>query len=282
MGESRLVHWLGDDGQKLKGTLLLPAHYKEGSRYPLIVWVYGGDSGSTHLDTFGVIGPNPLNMQLLATRGFAVLFPDAPQTLGTPMFDLAKTVLPGINEIVNLGIADPDRVGVIGHSYGGYSALSMIAQSKRFAAAIVISGLGDLIANYGGMDGTGSAYGIAIAEHGQGLMEGTPWQFRDRYIENSPFYFLDRVSTPLLIVHGDADVFVPPFLADQVFVGLRRLGREVAYAKYHGEGHDPGFWSYPNQVDYCNRLIDWFERHLKSEPVNGDKASALDGVGGRP
>jgi dipeptidyl aminopeptidase/acylaminoacyl peptidase len=282
MGQTRLVQWLGDDGQKLKGTLLLPAPYNEGKRYPLVVWVYGGASGSNHLDNFGVIGPDPFNMQLLATRGYAVLFPDAPQSLGTPMLDLAKTVLPGINEIVNMGIADPDRVGVMGQSYGGYSTLSMIAQSKRFSAAIAIAGMGDLIASYGEMDAAGSAFGTSVAEHGQDLMEGSPWQFRDRYIENSPLFFLDRVSTPLLIVHGDADMFVQPFLADEVFVGLRRLGRQVTYAKYHGEGHDPMFWSYANQVDLCHRLIDWFERHLKSDISREDKLSALDSVGGRP
>jgi dipeptidyl aminopeptidase/acylaminoacyl peptidase len=282
MGQTRLVEWLGDDGQKLKGTLLLPVNYNEGKRYPLVVWVYGGASGSIHLDNFGVIGPDPFNMQLLATRGYTVLFPDAPQSLGTPMLDLAKTVLPGINEIVNLGIADPDRVGVMGQSYGGYSTLSMITQSKRFSAAIAIAGMGDLIASYGEMDAAGSAFGTSVAEHGQDLMEGSPWQFRDRYIENSPLFFLDRVSTPLLIVHGDADRFVQPFLADEVFVGLRRLGREVTYAKYHGEGHDPMFWSYANQVDLCHRVIDWFELHLKNGAGKEDKVSALDSVGGRP
>ena len=213
---------------------------------------------------------------------FRSLFPDAPQSLGTPMLDLAKTVLPGINEIVNMGIADPDRVGVMGQSYGGYSTLSMIAQSKRFSAAIAIAGMGDLIGSYGEMDAAGSAFGTSVAEHGQDLMEGSPWQFRDRYIENSPLFFLDRVSTPLLIVHGDADMFVQPFLADEVFVGLRRLGRQVTYAKYHGEGHDPMFWSYANQVDLCHRLIDWFERHLKSDISMEDKVSALDSVGRRP
>ena len=264
MGKTRLVQWLSDDGQKLRGTLLLPANYKEGTRYPLVVWVYGGAAGSTHLDTFGVEEPGPFNMQLLATRGYAVLMPDAPQKLGTPMLDLAKTVLPGVNEVVTMGVADPDRIGVMGHSYGGYSTLSLIAQTKRFAAAVEIAGMGDLIGSYGEMDAAGSAFGTAIAEHGQELMGGSPWQVRDRYIENSPFFFLDGVSTPLLIVHGDADTFVPPFLADEVFVGLRRLGGEAVLAKYRGEGHDPSVWSYPNQVDLAQRILEWFGTHLKS------------------
>lgn len=269
MGKTRLVEWLGDDGQKLKGTLLLPAGYRDGTHYPLVVWVYGGDSGAAHLDTFGVDSPGPFNMQLLATRGYVVLMPSAPEMLGTPMFDLAKTVLPGVSEIVKMGIADPDRVGVMGHSHGGYSTLSLIVQTKRFAAAIEIDGTGDLLGFYGEMDAAGSAYGTAVAEHGQELMGGSPWEFRDRYVENSPFFFLDRVSTPLLIVHGYADTFVQPFLGDEIFVGLRRLGGKVVYAKYEGEGHDPNLWSYPNQVDLTQRILDWFGSYLKNDSGAG-------------
>ncbi len=262
MGKTRLVEWLDDDGQRLKGTLLLPPGYKEGSRYPLIVWVYGGDSGADHLDKFGVESSGPFNMQLLATRGYVVLMPSAPETAGSLMFDTAKTVLPGVSKIVEMGIADPDRIAVMGHSHGGYSVLSLIVQTQRFAAAVEIDGHGDLIEAYGEMDAAGSAYGTAIEEHGGDQMGGTPWQFRDRYIENSPFFFLDRVSTPLLVVQGEADRFVQPFLADQIFVALRRLGREVEYAKYREEGHDPSIWNYADQVDLSHRIIEWLAQHL--------------------
>jgi dipeptidyl aminopeptidase/acylaminoacyl peptidase len=86
-------------------------------------------------------------------------------------------------------------------------------------------------------------------------MGGTPWQFRDRYLENSPTFHLDRVETPLLIVQGGIDNTVPPFLADEVFVGLRRLGKKVVYAKYAGEDHWEGIWDHANAVDYLNRVI---------------------------
>jgi dipeptidyl aminopeptidase/acylaminoacyl peptidase len=92
---------------------------------------------------------------------------------------------------------------------------------------------------------------------------GTPWESRSRYIENSPVFYLDRVETPLLIVHGSLDDAVAPFLAEEVFVGLRRLGKEVVYARYEGEGHS--IESYANQVDYVNRMIAWFDRHLKKD-----------------
>ena len=265
LGAARLIDWLSDDGVRLRGALLLPSSYREGERYPLIVWVYGGALESDSLDRFGLEGAGPFNMQLLATRGYAVLAPDAPQRLGTPMADLAKTVLPGVNKVIEMGIADPERLGVMGHSYGGYSTLSLIVQTGRFKAALEADGTADLLASYGAMLDNGAAFGTSIAEHGQGLMGGTPWEFRGRYIENSPFFYLDRVETPLLIVHGGLDLDVASFLGDQIFVALRRLGKEVEYAKYKGEEHSPAYWSYANQVDFCQRMIAWFDVHLKPQ-----------------
>jgi dipeptidyl aminopeptidase/acylaminoacyl peptidase len=96
-------------------------------------------------------------------------------------------------------------------------------------------------------------------------MGGTLWQYRDRYIENSPIFYLDRVEAPVLIIHGDADLGVAPFLTDEIFSDLRRLGKRVEYARYAGEGHWAASWSRPNQIDYLSRVIDWFDRYLKHD-----------------
>lgn len=268
LGATRLIEWRSLDGEVLHGALLLPSDYQEGKRYPLIVWVYGGDRGSNSVNHFGLAYGAAFNLQLFATRGYAVLFPDAPQHVGTPMIDLAKTVLPGVDKVIQMGIADSDRLGVMGHSYGGYSALSLIVLTKRFKAAVIADGAGNLVGQYGQMNQDGSAFGTSITEKGQGLMGGTPWEFRDRYIENSPIFFLDRVDTPLLIVYGGEDAAVAPFLGDEVFVGLRRLGKEVEYAKYAGEGHSPIYWSYTNQLDVCARVISWLNEHLHVAMMN--------------
>lgn len=263
MGKGKLIDWLSDDGERLHGALLLPSDYQEGKRYPLVVWVYGGNRISDHFDHFGLAYPGPFNMQLFATRGYAVLLPDAPSHVGTPMLDLAKSVLPGVNKAIELGIADPDRLGIMGHSNGGYSTVALIAQTKRFKAAMEVAGMADLLGLYGEMDIDGSAFGIPI-EHGQDALGGSPWEFRERYVENSPVFYLDRVETPLLVVQGSEDTGVAPFLGDQIFTALRRLGKEVTYAKYEGEEHDPSDWSYANQLDFCKRMIEWFDSHLKT------------------
>jgi dipeptidyl aminopeptidase/acylaminoacyl peptidase len=268
MGSARLIDWLSDDGQPLRGTLLLPSDYQEGVRYPLIVWVYGGLLLSNDFDHFGLAAPGPFNMQLLATRGYAILLPDMPLGAGTQMLDMAKTVLPGVSKVIELGVADPCRLGIMGHSFGGYSTLSLIVQTNRFRAAIEASGLGDLVGGYGAMRQDGTAFGISIEEQGPGSMGGTPWEVRDRYIANSPVYYFDRIKTPLLMLQGTEDPAVAVFLGDEVFVDLRRLGKEVEYVRYVGEGHSPLTWKYANQMDFCNRVIAWFDVHLKAPAKN--------------
>jgi dipeptidyl aminopeptidase/acylaminoacyl peptidase len=178
------------------------------------------------------------------------------------MSDLASTVLPAVDKVIEMGIADPERLGVMGASYGGYSTLALIVQTTRFRAAVIFAGFGDLISAYGEMSDEGAARMIQLAEKGQLRMGGTPWQFRDRYIENSPIFYLDRVQTPALIVHGTDDHVARTFLGDEIFVGLRRLGKEAVYARYEGEGH--ALTSYANIADYLNRMILWFDQHLST------------------
>jgi dipeptidyl aminopeptidase/acylaminoacyl peptidase len=261
MGASQIMAWDGLDGRRLHGALLLPADYKPGQRYALIVNLCGGNSCSQAVNQFGVSVKQALeNGQLFATRGYAVLVPDAPQEAGTPMADLAKAILPGINRLVELGIADPDRLGVIGHSYGGYATLALLVQTARFKAAVTSAAPANWFTLYGELSPTGDAWGIGVTEDGQGLMRGTPWQRRDKYIENSPYFYLDRITTPVLIVQGANDEGVYAYNSDELFVGLRRLGREAVYLKYEGEGHF--LTKYENRVDYLTRIVAWFGARL--------------------
>ncbi|HTO75828.1 MAG TPA: prolyl oligopeptidase family serine peptidase [Thermoanaerobaculia bacterium] len=261
MGRARLVEWLSADGVPCKGALLLPAGYAEGTRYPLVVFVYNGSRLSNGIHSFGMRAGwgTDDNFQLLATRGYAVLLPDAPSDRRDQMRDLPRTVLPGVNRVVDLGIADPERLGVMGHSNGGYSTLALVTLTTRFKAAVMRAGLGNFVSFYGELGRDGTHYGLGVAESAFGM--GNPWDSRARYIENSPVFFLDRVQTPLLIVHGSNDDAVAVHLAEEVFVDLRRLGKEVVLARYEGEGHS--LESFANQLDYVNRMLAWFGDHLK-------------------
>lgn len=123
--------------------------------------------------------------------------------------------------------------------------------------------MSNLFSNYGEMLNDGSASSIGWAETGQGRMGGSPWEFQDRYITNSPFFFLDRVNTPLLIQHGAADHIVSVARAEETFIALRRLGKPVVFVRYEGEGHAPNSWKFANIEDYWQRIFQWFERYLK-------------------
>jgi dipeptidyl aminopeptidase/acylaminoacyl peptidase len=261
MGRPRVIEWLSDEGERLHGALLLPSNYEADKRYPLLVWVYPTRL-SDRFDLFGFGDfPGPFNMQLFATRGYAVLLPDSGRRTGQPMRDLSGAVLPGINRAIEIGVADPDRLGVLGQSSGGYATLALLAQTTRFRAALEAAGHGNLIGFYGLMHEDGSNF------HGLGdaWLGGPPWKYPNRYIQNSPLFFLDRISTPLLMVQGTADTQVAQFLGDEIFVGLRSLQKRVDYVKYEGEDHGARDWSYANQLDLANRAIHWFDGYLKEE-----------------
>ena len=262
LGSSRVIDYLGPEGTPLAGALLLPSDYREGTRVPLVVRPYPGPfKHSDNVNRFGLEGATEIsNMQMLATRGYAVLFPETPQRLGTPMKDLAAGVNAAVNRVIELGIADPERLAIVGQSYGGYSTVSVITQTQRFKAAAMSAGLADLVSYYGSL-GEHGGDGVSWSEAGQGLLGGTPWEYRNRYVENSPIFYLDRVTTPLLILHGNRDTAVPIQQAEEVFVGLRRLGKEVEYRKYIGEEHAPE--GRENLVDYWNAIIRWFDTHLR-------------------
>lgn len=270
MGAGRIIEWKTLDGEQAYGAVLLPAGYQPGKRYPMIVYQYPFGRWSQWANFFGF---NPFaspveNWQLLATRGYVVFVPDVHAKPETYMHDIAKQVLPGVDKMIELGIADPERLGVTGQSDGGYGTLGLIVQTKRFKAALARSGTGNLISQYTYMTDNGnSAYTAEMVIRTGGSL----WEKRDRFIENSPIFYFDRVQTPVLLIHGTADMQVPSVRSDEVFVALRFLGKEVEYAKYAGESHGVAEWSYPNQVDYLNRMIGWFDRWLKSEPTKAAK-----------
>ncbi len=261
MGKQQLLEWKGRDGEAHQGLLLLPSDFRKGTRYPLVVHVY--EQSQRHANTFGLAGTQFFNLQLFATRGYAVLFPDAPVfRKPDPMQRIADIVLPGIERVIELGIADANRVGVMGHSSGGYMALSLLVQYP-FKAGLVSAGIGDMFSFYGiPLNDDGSSFGMPWAEDQMG-MKASPWEVQERYLRNSPWFFLDKVVASVLLLVGTQDA---PNVAqmDQVFVGLKRLGKRAQYAKYEGEAHAEEWWSAANKLDAARRMLGWFDKHLKN------------------
>lgn len=262
-GSSRLVSWQTPGGELLKGTLTLTPDYKAGKQYPLVVYQYPGSRFSSLVHTFG--GQAAVHhTQLLATRGYAMLLPDLPlskQDRMNAMRSIPAKLMPAIDSLIVQRIADSTALGVTGGSYGGYGAISLIIHNTKFAAAIAnSSGSLDGFMEYGNLYDDGTSFQAWRMEEQYG---GTPWQQRERYIADSPFFFLDRVRTPLLLIHGTDDKATSPVQSSQAFIGLRQLGQIVEFALYKGEGHRSLDWSYPNKLDRLNREIRWFDTHLK-------------------
>lgn len=261
------VTWASRTGETFFGMVLLPAGYERGKRYPTLVYLYPGEANGKNLRArFGMQGTQSvgayLNLALYASRGYAVFVPDSSLRIGHPMQDIADEVLPGVDRIVEKGIADPEKLGVFGFSYGGYGAFALITQTSRFKAAISMSGVADLITGTYRMGKDGGDY-VDWGERGQGRMGGSLWQYRDRYIENSPLFYFDRVETPILIQYGADDEAALPFAPRIAFSALRSLKKTAMLVGYQGEGHTLA--KSENEIDFFSRAISWFDKYMKGD-----------------
>jgi dipeptidyl aminopeptidase/acylaminoacyl peptidase len=262
LGEARLLPYTSSHGEELSGTLLLPAGYEPGSTgkvgLPLVVFVDGGEMGSRYVSRFGIWGDTPtLNMHVLATRGYAVLMPDVPVRPGRITEDLVATVLPAIDAAIEQGYADPERLAVMGQSFGALNTLALITRTDRFGAAVITAAVQhpDLVADY--LSATSTGY----YETGQGGMEGSPWEVPERYRENSPVFDFPEIETPLLIGQGDQDGDLVPVHA--IFAALERLGKRVELRTYRGESHV--ITRDANVLDFWRRRLEFLARHLDLE-----------------
>ena len=270
-GSSRLVQFLDADGDRRQASLLLPPAYVQGKRLPMLVIVYGGAVGSQRIHSFGLRPCLSLaDAYLYASLGYAVLLPDIPLGPTDPRRSIPRSVVPAVNRVVELGFADPERIGVLGNSYGGYSVLALITQTKIFSAAVSSAGIVNLTSFYGALNEIGDTTWLGWCESGQARLGGSLWENHDAYIENSSLFYLDRATTPLLLFSGDDDTgaFAQ---ASETFSALRRLGQRVELRNYKGEGHWPGSWSKPNLRDVLERTVAWFDEHLdpRRSPPSG-------------
>ena len=258
IGETRSVSW-EFNGKTLYGTIWLPANYREGQRCPTIVDVYPGSQASGMRNVFrGDPFSDDLVWQAFSARGYAVFWPDFDLTVGEGPHEIAAQVLPGLDKIVAMGIADPERLAVHGRSWGGYSTYALITETQRFKAAIPSVGYSNAFTAYGELDDNSSPYVLGLLENDD--FGVSPWQNRDLYIKNSPYFNFEKVTTPVLIQYGEKDRTFA-WTSREAFVALRRLGKTATLLGYPDEGH--GVYKPENQVDFTNRALDWFDQYLK-------------------
>lgn len=265
LAKAESITWPNADGTEWKGTLVLPASRKPGETVPIVVDSYPVPAWGHMTDQWD--SPQVIFKQLLVAQGYGVfVVGGALASKLSSLQDLCNPILTGVNELQRLGIAD-DRLAIMGQSGGGFLVNSMVTVTDRFKAAISFVSVANWASHFGQlwpMEGGPLMHGVTNAEN---VCGGPPWEKPDRYVQLSPVFYLDRVETPLLLVSGLADSGVFVQQADEMFVGLRRLGKEVGLLRYHGEGH--GGFSEPNRSDMIERVLAFLDKHLAVQTAGG-------------
>ena len=249
--KAELVKYRDTDGKELYGVLRYPVNYVPGQKYPTVFEIY---------ETFFDNGFNA-RAAFLTSHGYAVFHPSVNLVVGRPGEAWVKGVTSAANKLIDMGIADPDRLGVHGTSYGGYATVLLIAQTDRFKAAINISGKVNMVSFYTDSPRLG-VRNTHAPERSQDRIGGTLWEYPERYLEHSAVLQADRIRTPLLNITGDQDPNVPASQSREIYYALRRLGREVEWVRYVNGAHRPPS-NVSEAIDFENRILQWYDKHLK-------------------
>lgn len=262
-GKAELVSFRNADGVALQAGLIKPANFDPKKKYPMIVYIYETLSQNVH----NFVNPGPgtsINFAYYASNGYLILTPDIVYTLGQPGEDALKAVLPAIQAVADLGFVDEGNIGIQGHSWGGYQIAWMVTRTHRFKAAEAGAPVGNMTSAYSGIRwGSGMPRQFQY-EQTQSRVGPSLYDAPHKYIANSPIFEIKRVTTPLLILHNDNDDAVPWYQGIELFLGLRRNGKEAYLLNYNGEFH--GLRKRPNQKDYTVRMQQFFDHFLKGGP----------------
>ena len=261
---AELVEFKSEKGQRLQGVLRYPAGYERGKTYPMIVYVYEKRSDSLH----NYIAPSEreyYNGSSFTSAGYFFFEPDIVFRPREPGLSVVECVRPAVAAVAQMGVIDAKRVGMIGHSWGGFDTAFMATHSDTFAAAVAGAPITDLVSNYGSHH---FSSGIAETDHietGQQRMEVPVYEDLAAYTRNSAVFGVNTMTTPLLIEVGDSDGTVFWHQGVELYNAARRAKKDVVLLVYGGEDH--GLRQKANQVDYHHRILDWFGHYLKGDPA---------------
>ena len=256
--------WTSLDGEELNGMLVKPANFDPNKKYPMLVNFYERSSHTLHRHRAPYPHRSTINYAYYSNRGYIIFNPDVPYRVGYPGESAYNAVIPGVTSLIEKGFVDADNIGMQGHSWGGYQAAYIVTKSNIFKCAESGAPVVNMISAYGGIRwGSGMSRAFQY-EHTQSRIGGTPWEYPVRYIENSPIFFIDKIETPLLILHNDKDGAVPWYQGIEFFNGLRRLGKPAWMLNYNDEPHWPV--KLQNRKDFNLRMQQFFDFYLQGKP----------------
>lgn len=260
---SELVRYKTGNGTYSEGVLYKPANFDSTKKYPLVLHFYERMSNRLNEFIIPVLSDGPLNIPLFVNRGYLVFTPDIYYTIGEPGNSVVNSVVSAAAYLKRFNWIDSTRIGVQGHSWGGYEVNYLITQTKLFAAAAEAAGPSDFISDYGLISHHGRSR-TWVYELNQSRMGSSLWDKADLYIKNSPIFKVNDVFTPVLIMHNEKDDQVPWTQGLEWFMGLRRANKKVWMLNYKNEGHS--LTQDKNAFDYTVRLLEFFDYYLKGLP----------------
>lgn len=272
----RLVDYVSDKGDSLQGALFLPAGYEAGKKYPTVVYYYEKLSQTLHSFVNPGFSGTGWNPAVYTSNGYAVFIPDIVYRYNDPGMSAVWCVLPAVKAALKTGVIDEARMGIHGHSWGGYQTSFLITQTKMFKAAAAGAPLTDMISMYNLIYKNSGGGNMAIFEASQGRL-GAPWDNWEAYYRNSPLHHVRQVQTPLLMLHNDADGAVDFTQGIEYYMALRRLKKPVVLVEYPGENH--GLARLPNRRDYAVRMMEFFDHFLKGKPAPAWWQKGIDRLG---
>ena len=263
-GTAHLVQWRSMDGVPLQGILYKPDDFDPSKQYPMVVYFYEQLSNNLHAHQTAV-PRNTIQPTLYTSNGYLAFFPDIHYTEGYPGASALKSILPGVQMLLDSGFVKPDGIGISGQSWGGYQAAYIITRTNLFSAAFAGAPVANMTSAYGGIRWESGLARAFQYEKAQSRIGGSLWDMPLRYLENSPLFHADRIETPLMMMHNDADGAVPWYQGIEMFVAMRRLGKEVYLINYNDDAHNPT--KRANQLDVAVRQMQFFDHHLRGMPA---------------
>jgi dipeptidyl aminopeptidase/acylaminoacyl peptidase len=263
-GTAQLVEWRNMDGVPLQGILYKPDDFDPSKQYPMVVYFYEQLSDNLYAHHTAV-PRNTIQPTLYVSNGYLVFFPDIHYTEGYPGASALKSIVPGVQMLIDSGFVKPDGIGISGQSWGGYQTAYIITRTNLFSAAFAGAPVANMTSAYGGIRWESGRARAFQYEHTQSRIGGSLWEMPMRYLENSPLFHADRIQTPLFMMHNDADGAVPWYQGIEMFVAMRRLGKEAYLINYNDDAHNPT--KRANQLDIAMRQMQFFDHHLKGLPA---------------
>ncbi len=260
---TQLVNYVSDKGDTLQGALFLPAGYENGKKYPTIVYYYEKLSQTLHSYSNPGFSGTGWNPAMYTSNGYAVFIPDIVYKMDDPGMSAVWCVLPAVKAAIQTGVIDETKIGIHGHSWGGYQTAFLITQTNMFKAAAAGAPLTNMVSMYDLIYWNSGGGNMSIFEASQGRFRGAPWENWESYLRNSPVYHVKKVNTPLLMLHNDKDGAVDFTQGIEYYNALRRLKKPVIMMQYKGENH--GLAKMENRKDYSVRMMEFFDYYLKGK-----------------